>query len=75
LSQREKILSDDEDAIYIDARQPATLHFAGKTLDCPTLREAVIAWHKLPVQDQEEATIRTSGAVYTADDISRLRYA
>ena len=64
----------DGEPINVDASQPATLHSCGKTIDCPTLQEAVIAWHKLPAQDQEEATIRVSGAIFTADEIPRLQY-
>jgi len=40
-------MSADE-KIYVDATQPATLNDgAGILTDCPTLQEAVMAWHRL----------------------------
>ena len=34
--------------ILVDATRPATLNDgAGSLTDCPTLQEAVLAWHKL----------------------------
>ena len=39
----------DDDKIYVDAGQPATLNNgAGRQTDCRTLQEAVMAWHRLP---------------------------
>jgi hypothetical protein len=41
-------MSDDE-KIYVDASRPATLNSGGGVLDdCPTLQEAVMAWHRRP---------------------------
>jgi hypothetical protein len=38
----------DDDKIYVDASQPAILQHAGQSIDCPTLGEAVMEWHRLP---------------------------
>ena len=65
------------DKIYVDPSQPATLQYPGGSVDCPTLQEAVIAWHKLPAKDREKANIKVNvgdGPLYTAQDIDRLHY-
>jgi hypothetical protein len=67
-------MSEDEE-IYVDAAQPATLHDGAVHTDCPTLQEAVIAWHRLPPVRQQTATISSKGNVYTAHQINRLHYA
>ena len=68
-------MSDDY-KIYVDASQPATLNDgAGALTDCPTLQEAVLAWHRLPPGQKIRATIKViGGPVYTAHDIDRLHY-
>jgi hypothetical protein len=62
----------DDDKIYVDAEQPATLNNgAGKLTDYRTLRETVMAWHLLPPEQTKRATIKlTGGPVYTAAEIS-----
>jgi hypothetical protein len=66
----------DETAIYVDAGQPATLNDgAGALTDCPTLQEAVLAWHALPSAQKIRATVKViGGPVYTAHQIDRLHY-
>ena len=56
------------DKIYVDAAQPATLNDgAGKLIDCATLQEAVMAWHRLRPEQTKRATIKVfGGPVYTA---------
>ena len=68
-------MSNDE-KIYVDAAQPATLNNGGGVLnDCPTLQEAVIAWHRLPPEQKERATIKViGGPVYNAGEIEHLHY-
>jgi hypothetical protein len=63
-----------EDAkIYVDPTRPATLHSAGVSTDWPTLRDAVMAWHRLRPEQARVATIRViGGALYTAAEIPRL---
>jgi hypothetical protein len=66
----------DNEKIYVDAGQPATLNNGGGVLDdCPTLQEAVIAWHRLPPEQKERATIKViGGPVYNAGEIEHLHY-
>jgi hypothetical protein len=66
----------DDDKIYIDAEQPATLNNgAGKLTDYGTLRETVMAWHLLPPEQTKRATIKLiGGPVYAAAEIVRLHY-
>ena len=69
-------MTDDDLKIYVDAAQPATLNDgAGKLTDCPTLQEAVLAWHELPSAQKVRATVKViGGPVYTAHQIDRLHY-
>ena len=62
--------------IYVDAWQPATLNDgAGKLTDCPTLQEAVLAWHALPSAQKIRASVKVIGGPrYTAHQIDRLHY-
>ncbi len=66
----------DDDKIYVDAEQPATLNNgAGKLTEYRALQEAVKAWHRLPPMQTKRATIRViGGPVYTAAEIVRLHY-
>jgi hypothetical protein len=65
----------EDDSIYVDASQPAVLHFADTTVECPTLHEAVIAWRRLPPEIKERATIRViDGPVYQAGEVARLTH-
>jgi hypothetical protein len=66
----------EDDKIYVDAGQPATLNNgAGKLTDYRTLQEAVMAWHRLPPEQTKRATIKViGGPVYTAAEIVRLHY-
>ena len=68
-------MSDDY-KIYVDAAQPATLNNgAGVLTDCPTLQEAVLAWHQLPPDQKIRATVKViGGRVYRAHEIVRLHY-
>ena len=68
-------MSDDY-KIYVDAAQPATLNDgAGKLIDCATLQEAVMAWHRLRPEQTKRATIKVfGGPVYTASEIVRLHF-
>ena len=62
--------------IYVDASRPATLsNGVGVLEDCPTLQEAVIAWHRLPPEQKKRATVKVfGGPVYNAGEIERLHY-
>ena len=66
-------MSDDK--IYVDPGRPATLNNGGALDDCPTLQEAVMAWHRLSPEQKKRATIRVMGGpLYTAAEIERLHY-
>jgi len=42
-----------------------------------TLREAAIAWHKLPAEEKEKAAIKVNGPggrLYKADEIARFHH-
>lgn len=62
--------------ILVDATRPATLNDgAGSLTDCPTLQEAVLAWHKLAPEQKIRATVKViGGRVYTAQEIARFHY-
>jgi len=60
------------DKIHVDASQPATLRNLGGTFAYLTLREAMIAWDKLP--DKGAATIHIGSRTYTANEIARFNY-
>ena len=66
----------DDYKIYVDASRPATLNNGARALtDCPTLQEAVLAWHKLAPEQKIRATVKViGGRVYTASEIDRLHY-
>jgi hypothetical protein len=54
-----------------------TVQHAPGSFDCYTLQEAVLAWHRRPAKDREQATIKVNvpgGPVYTAREIERLHY-
>ena len=70
---------NNAEKIFADASQPATLRHGGASVDCLTLQEAVLAWHRLAAKDREQATIKVNvrgggGPVYTAQEIDRLHY-
>jgi hypothetical protein len=70
------LLVSDDYKIYVDAAQPATLNDgAGALTDCPTLQEAVMAWHRLSPAQKIRATIKViGGPVYRAHEIERFHY-
>jgi hypothetical protein len=65
---------DDAAKIYVDANRPATLHNGAISTDWPTLRDAVMAWHRLRPEQARAATIRVIGGIlYTAVEIANLQ--
>jgi hypothetical protein len=68
-------MTDDMERLYVDASTPhATLIDQGKRMECPTLGEAVMTWHRLAEDRKAAAIIWVSGKVYTADEIDRMHY-
>ena len=64
-------MSGEEDKIYADVSQPATLIDGEKSIDCPTLGEAVVALDHLPADRQSAAMIKVGDRVFTAADFNR----
>jgi hypothetical protein len=67
--------------IYVDTAHqgPATLRRVGRSVNCQSLEEAVMAWHRLAATEREQATIKVNvpggnGPVYSVKEIDRLHY-
>jgi hypothetical protein len=60
--------------IRADSEQAAALRYAGALTDCPTLRQAIITWRRLPKDLQAKTSIAVMGAEYHADQIERLDF-
>lgn len=67
-------MSEEAEKIYVDAAEPAILVEGDKSTRCPTLAEAVMAWHRLPSSQKAGATIKAAGRLYTSSEIDRLHY-
>jgi hypothetical protein len=67
-------MSGDKDKLYADAGQPATLIDGDKSIDCPTLGEAVVALDNLPADRQSTAMIKVGDRVFTSAEIDRLHH-
>jgi hypothetical protein len=64
---------DDKDKIYADPTEPAVLRYGDTSVECHTLGEAVLEWHRLPAEKQARAIIKVGkGTVYNASEIDRL---
>jgi hypothetical protein len=60
---------------FVDAAGPATLFNGPIWIDCSTLQEAVMEWHRLPPKRTQRASIRFIGCpLYNAAEIARLDY-
>jgi hypothetical protein len=67
-------MSADE-KIYVDATQPATLNDgAGILTDCPTLQEAVMAWHRCARAEEksDRQGVRRTGVQCRTDRAASL---
>jgi hypothetical protein len=62
----------NEEKIYADASQPATLVDGDKSIDCPTLGDAVVVLDHLPEVRKSAALIKVGDRVFTASEIDRL---
>jgi hypothetical protein len=66
------VISDDA-KIFVDLNRPATLHNGAVSTDWPTLRDAVMAWHRLRPEQAREASIRLiGGPLFTSTEIPKL---
>ena len=65
-------MSEDE-KIHVDVSRPATLHNGAVSTDFPTLRDAIMAWHRLRPEQAQRASIRIiGGPLFTAAEIPKL---
>ena len=64
----------NEEKIYADASQPATLIDGDILIDCPTLGDAVVALDNLPETRKSAATIKVKDRIFTASEIDRLHH-
>jgi hypothetical protein len=63
----------DDGKILVDPNRPATLHDGAVSTDWPTLRDAVMAWHRLRPEKALKASIRViGGQLYKASEIPKL---
>ena len=67
-------MSGEQDKIYADASQPATLIDNDILIDCPTLGDAVVALDNLPEPRKSAAMIKVGDRVFTAAEIDRLHH-
>lgn len=74
-SKIEGLETEMKDPIYIDSNITAELNHGATTEQFLTLQEAVIAFHQLPTERKEIATIITCNKVYSAAEIDRFHYA
>ena len=70
----EDLKGSDRDKIYADVSQPATLIDGDKSIDCPTLGEAVVALDNLPADRQSAAMIKIKDRIFTAAEVDRLHH-
>jgi hypothetical protein len=68
-----EILPDIRTPIYANPNLPAVLRYDDVTVNCPTLGEAVMAWHRLEGSRKYSATITVQdGAIYQGAQIDTL---
>jgi precorrin-6x reductase len=66
---------EESEKIYVDASTPrAALVDQDNTMQCPTLGEAVMEWHRPPKDRKRAATVKVFGRVYSAHEIGRMHY-
>ena len=57
----------------VDKSAPAILRHADRFWPCPSLEDAVAAWHVLPIEMRDSASIEVEGAVYRGAEIAKLQ--
>lgn len=67
-------MSQNGSAGDIDYSVPAILRHEDRFWPCPTLEDAVTAWHVMPIEMRDSATIEAEdGAVYRGREIGKLQ--
>jgi hypothetical protein len=68
-----EVLPDIRRKIFADLGQPAVLRYGRSKVDCHTLQETVLAWHRLGAEEQRTATISAQdGGFYAGGEIDML---
>ena len=63
----------EDEQIRLDGSCSATLHNGAASTDFPTLKDAIMAWHRLRPEQAQRASIRIiDGQLYEAAEISKL---
>ena len=62
-----------DEQIRLDGGRSATLHNGAVSTDFPTLKDAIMAWHRLRPEQAQRASIRIiGGQLYGAAEIPKL---
>ena len=64
----------NDDLIYVEPRQLATLRYDDVSVPCHTVPEAWLAWAQLESEQKDRATIEAGEDVFDVFAIRRLRY-
>jgi hypothetical protein len=63
---------DEDEQIRLAESRSATLHNGAVSTDFPTLKDAIMAWHRLRPEKAQRASIRIGRQLYTAADLPKL---
>lgn len=64
----------NDELIYVEPRQLATLRYDDVSVACHTVPEAWLAWAQLESEQKDRATIEAGEDVFNVFAIRRLRY-
>jgi hypothetical protein len=63
----------EDDQIRLDGNRSATIYNGVVSTEFPTLKDAMMAWHRLRPEQAQRASIRIiGGQLYTAADLPKL---
>jgi hypothetical protein len=66
-------LMSEHEQIRLDGSRSATLHNGAVSTDFPTLKDAIMAWHRLRPEQAQRASIKIiDGQQYAAAEIQKL---
>lgn len=66
-------LPDIRNRVFADPAEPAVLRYEDVRVDCPTLQEAILAWHRLDGNQKAYATVSTrDGGLYKGAAIGEI---
>jgi hypothetical protein len=65
----------EDNQIRLDGNRSATLHNGAVSTDFATLKDAILAWHRLRPEKAQRASIRIiGGQLYVAAEIPKLAH-